>query len=280
LGEAPDATSIEDYVAKYQVAGQPAGANRLYAGSWTVQPNRGLSGYMNQFRPQVQTGSFSLTELAVTCPAGAAMQELVGVAISVDKVNTFAKNQPAHQDGEARLHIEYVRTVGGQTQNSWDGLDGRFVSNPLRLHHPGQKVPVSTPGGTQVEHLLMVFQSPAGDWWIAYNGDLLGYYPASLFTQLNQAGCGATWYGEVYNPQTGTAVLTEMGSGKFAETGMSNAAHIRAPQYYDISWFTTEADDTSASLPYQPLCYDRSLIFNGIFFLGGPGSNNPACQWP
>jgi hypothetical protein len=154
------------------------------------------------------------------------------------------------------------------------------VNNPVRLHHPGQKVPVSTPGGAQVEHLLAVFQSPLGDWWIAYNGDLLGYYPASLFTQLNQAGCGTTWYGEVYNPNPGSAVLSEMGSGKFAETGISNAAHIRAPQYYELSWLSAEAEDVSASLPYQPLCYDRSLLWNGTFFLGGPGSNNPACQWP
>ena len=90
----------------------------------------------------------------------------------------------------------------------------------------------------------------------------------------------ANCYGEVYNPAPGSAVLTEMGSGKFAETGFSNAAHIRAPQYYDMSWFTAEADDIAAAVPYQPLCYDRSVIWNGTFFLGGPGSNNPACQWP
>lgn len=280
LGEAPDATSIEDYVAHYQVTGQPAGANRLYAGSWTVQPNRGLSGYVNQFRPEVASGSFSLLELAVTCPAGAVTQELVGVVISVDKANPFAKNQQALQDGDARLHVEYVGTAGGSARHSWDGMDGKFVANPLRVHHPGQKVPVSAFGGAQVEHLLVVFQSPVGDWWVVYNGDFLGYYPANLFTQLNQAGCGATWYGEVYNPKPGTAVLTEMGSGKFAETGLSNAAHIRAPQYYDISWFTAQADDAGAALPYQPLCYDRSLIWNDSFLLGGPGSTNPACEWP
>jgi hypothetical protein len=64
LGET-DATSIEDYLDRYQVSGAPAAVERLYAGLWSKEPNRGISGYMNQFRPEVAPGSFSLIEFAV-----------------------------------------------------------------------------------------------------------------------------------------------------------------------------------------------------------------------
>jgi len=279
LGET-DATSIEDYLARYQVGGDPSGINRLYAGLGSVAPNRGMSGYVNQFRPEVETGSFSLLEFAVACPADGPVQEMIGVAISVDKANPFGNNQQALLDGEPRIHIEYLRTVNGQLQSNWDGMDGQFVGNPSRLHQPGQKVPVSVPGGTQVEHLLTIFQAPTGDWWIAYNLDLLGYYPASSFTKLNSGACRSAWYGEVYNRKPGTAVQTEMGSGKFAEVGLYKAAHVRNPMYYDLSWFGVEPSDTFLSIPYNPLCYDRSLFEDSLFLLGGPGSKNPGCQWP
>ena len=43
---------------------------------------------------------------------------------------------------------------------------------------------MSALGGAQVEHLLTIFQSPIGDWWVAYDQELLGYYPASAFTMF------------------------------------------------------------------------------------------------
>jgi hypothetical protein len=120
-------------------------------------------------------------------------------------------------------------------------MDSQFVENPIRIHQPGEIVPASVLDETMVEHLLAIFQSPTGDWWIAYNGDLLGYYPASLFTMLNGGACRSAWYGEVARailPQAPAAgwPKIEMGSGEFAETGLLNAAHVRDPQYYDLTW--------------------------------------------
>jgi hypothetical protein len=84
-----DATSIEDYLDRYQVGGQPTGTHR-YAGLGSQEPNRGISGFMNQFRPKVGDNSFSLLEFAVACPAEGDVQEMVGVVISVDKANPFS----------------------------------------------------------------------------------------------------------------------------------------------------------------------------------------------
>jgi hypothetical protein len=286
LGET-DATSIGDYLDRYQVGGAPELPDRLYAGLGSKEPNRGVSGYINQFRPEVAPDSFSLIELAVACPAEGAAEEVVGAVISVDKANTFGKGYQPGADGQPRLHIEYARRKGSLIQYDWDGLDGSFVANPLRRHRPGEIVPFSTLGGKQVEHLISIFQVPLGDWWIAYQGELLGYYPASVFTMLNQGACRSTWYGEVYRLDPGAgSVKTEMGSGQFANANLLYAAYVRNLTYYDLLWFGAEPEYTNSMIPNVPSCYSRSPLvlglppWNNYFLLGGPGGRNRECQWP
>jgi hypothetical protein len=280
LGET-DATSIEDYLARYQEGGQPSGTKRLYAGLVSVEPNHGVSGYMNQFRPEVVPDSFSLIEFSVSCPAESPAQEMIGIVISVDKKNPFRRDQQALLDGEPRLHIEYARPENGKVRHNWDGMDGKFVGNPLRRHQPGQKVPVSVPGGTQVEHFMAIFQMPVtGDWWIAYNGDLLGYFPANLFSMLDGGACKSSWYGEVFNPTPGITIKTEMGSGLFPEAGIPNVAYVRSPKYHEVSLFGVEPQDDWHMTPYEPLCYGRSALWDSLIFLSGPGGKNPGCKWP
>lgn len=287
MGEAPDAASVEDYLARYQVGGEPYNVNRLYAGLVSTQPNRGVSGYMSQYRPQVDPDSFSLIELAVACPAEGAVEEMIGIVISVDRINRFGPTNEVLTDTFARMHIEYARPANGPNPHVWDGMDGTFVANPFRIHQPGEIVPVSILNQTSVEHLMAIFQSPAGDWWIVYNGDLLGYYPASLFKLLKKGACRAAWYGEVYNPKPAKLNFSQMGSGLFADAGLLNAAHIRNPLYYDLGWLTQVPSDTSFMSPVVTQCYNRSPLsyigspWNSHFlFLGGPGSNNPECIWP
>jgi hypothetical protein len=287
LGEAPDATSIEDYLARYQVGGhgdgaeggQVSGIKRLYAGLESPVPNRGVFGYMNQFRPKVDKNGFSLLELAVFCPVEDPV-EMIGIVISVDKRNKFGTDRQKLQDEDPRLHIEYARPPNGQFPYVWDGMDGTFVANPFRVHHPGEKVPVSEVGGAQEEHLMAIVQSASDDWWIIYKGDVLGYYPASLFTMLNGGACGAAWYGEIFNYTPGSSPETEMGSGQFPEAGMPNIAYVRYPMYYDLSWVPVEPLDDYHSQPFEPLCYGRAPLADGILGLGGPGGFNLSCKWP
>lgn len=289
LGET-DAASIEDYLARYQIGGQPFGVDRLYAGLNSSEPNRGISGYVNQYRSEVESGSFSLIELTVACPKDGPAQEQIGVVISIDKANQFGRNREPLVDNEARLHIEYANAQVGYV---WDGVDGKFVANTIRRHQPNEIVPASVLDETSVEHLLAIFQAPTGDWWIAYNGDLLGYYPASLFTMLNKNACRSAWYGEVYRDlgKHPGAVKTVMGSGEFADTGLLNAAHVRNPLFYDLSWFGTPPTETpplsQSLIPNVPQCYTRSALMqlgapwdSTFLFLGGPGGKNPGCKWP
>jgi Neprosin len=211
---------------------------------------------------------------------------MVGVVISVDKRNVGGLNAQGLYDGVPRLHIEYANAKSGQMKYIWDGLDGLFVANPARRVRPGQPVPVSVLKGAQVEHLLTIFQAPTGDWWIAYDQELLGYYPASLFTLLNGGACSSRWYGEVYNPHPTSAVNTEMGSGQFANAGRPNVAYVRNPMYYDLSWFSVEPQDAVKAIPKEDSCYTRSDLApdpvsgDRIFALGGPGGKAKECKWP
>jgi hypothetical protein len=291
LGET-DATSIEDYLDRYQVGGDPARYDRLYAGFQSPEPNRGVSGLMNQFRPEVAPDSFSLFEFAVGCPANGPSEEMIGVVISVDKTNPFGKSRQPLSDGEPRLHIEYKSAKVGKPRFAWDGDTGQFVVNPFRRARPGQIVPVSALSGTQVEHMIAIFQVPTGDWWIAYQHDLLGYYPASLFSTLNGGACRTAWYGEVYRPARSPgfenakgAIKTEMGSGQFAEAKFLNAAYVRNPVYYDLLWFGVKPNGSYRSVPEKPSCYSRfdlgeDAAGDSFVFLGGPGGKSSDCQWP
>lgn len=226
-------------------------------------------------------------EFAVFCPAEGDAQELIGIVISVDKRNVFGTNRKRLQDGEARMHIEHARVVNAKVQYVWDGMDGSFVDNPFRLHQPGEIVPVSILNERSVEHLMAVFQVPTGDWWIAFDGDLLGYYPASLFTMLNSHACGVAWYGEMLSKNLTAPPMTEMGSGLFVEAGLFKSAYVRNPKYYDLSWFGVEPKDEFAMAPYEPLCYNRTAFTyvgaptnSSLFLLGGPGGKNSGCKWP
>lgn len=143
MGEAPDAVSVEDYLARYQVGGAPSNVNRLYAGLVSTQPNRGISGYMSQYRPKVDPDSLSLMEFAVACPAEGPAEEMVGIVISVDRINRFGPKPELLPDTLARMHIEYARAANGPNPYIWDGMDGTFVANPFRIHQPGETVPVS-----------------------------------------------------------------------------------------------------------------------------------------
>jgi len=154
-------------------------------------------------------------------------------------------------------------------------------------------VPVSQVGGTQIEHRIDIFQAPTtGDWWIAYQGSLIGYYPASLFTMLNTGACRAYWYGEASDPELSDGwTETEMGSGLFAKAGLLNAAYIRQMTYRDPDWYVLEIPATAAPElfdqgPYNAACYSRSPVYQGVFpwgdffLLGGDGKDAPGCTGP
>jgi hypothetical protein len=278
------ATSVQD-LANHQVSGQPSGQTRLYAGLHSLVPNRGASATFNQFQGDVEDGTFSLLEVAVVCPFAGDTTELIGVALSRDRLHG--------DDAKVRLHVEYTTTGGasfGDLLGGWDEKYVGFVPYHARPYGPGVEVPASMPGfGTQKEHRLDIFQSPAGDWWIAHNGNLLGYYPASLFKLLNTGACRAAYYGEIYDGTPTDWTWSDMGSGEFASAGWGYASYVRDPSFQDSfysPWYPGDCTDPNIcyARPFDNNCYTRSTLTMGMppwsryFYLGGPGGDAPGCD--
>jgi hypothetical protein len=280
------AASIQDYVDNYQVMGQPSGQTRLYAGLNSIVPNSGVSAVINQFQGEVEPGTFTLIEIAVICPFDGEMQEQVGVLLSRDR-----KNFKAEGDGRVRLHVEYM-TQGTKTGDMIGGFDERqmgFVPYPGRPYGPGGLVPASLPGiGTQVEHRVDITLSSAGDWWIAHNGNWLGYYPAHLFKELNGGACRAAWYAEVYDGTPTSWTWTDVGSGLDMSLGFAYLAYVRNPEFRDLVSGLWSAGDCTQDIcftkPMDTECYSRSTLMSWTppkwtkyFYVMGDGSDNPYC---
>jgi len=288
------ATSIEDWIANYQVPGLPDEPDRLYAGLSVVAPNRGASARINQFKPEVADRSFSVIEMAVRCPATGPVTEFIGLLLTVDRANLAADlltNNP-----RLRLRVEYWHDVNGKLEGSYDLGGAHFTT----LYPDGTPIvaqaavgeplaTVSVPGGPQVETWLAWVMDLDGNWWAFYNGQTLGYYPADLFTTLKQGACAVQYYGKVIDrtPNDGW-VPTEMGSGQFATAPAGHVAWVREPKYLDMNWLVRDPQNDGFeywSKPYEPSCYTRSSMVDlgmpwQYFLLGGPGGTDPLCKKP
>jgi hypothetical protein len=147
----------------------------------------------------------------------------------------------------------------------------------------------STLGGTQAEEILAwQMDDASGDWWLLVGNTWLGYYPSSLFydvnpnSGLNQGADSVEWGGgEIYNYESnGQHTATQMGSGYFPSSGVGYAAFTRQLKYFDRNFFVR--NPTLDNLPpTDHYCYDvisgDDTIGDpnwGIWMLfGGPGYN-------
>jgi len=284
------ASSLEDYLDSYQEGGQPSGQKRLYAGfRWDV-PNMGASGSINQYGGDVEQGTFSLIEIAVACSGldEPNTLEQIGAVVSRDKVNF-----PGFFDTNPRMHIEYL-AEGYESmrkrKGAWDHQRSGFIAQRGRPYGPGVVVPASTLGlGTPPqEHRFDIQQDASGNWWIAHNGNTLGYYPASLFDLLNLGACRSAWYGEVFDPTPTDWTWTDMGSGEFGPAAYGYAAYVKDPIYRDLlNAPTAPIDDPLVNLqmtPFANACYTRATMtkaappWGRYLYLGGPGGDAPGCD--
>lgn len=270
-GDSGDAT-LGDYLAR-GASGQLYGLNRLYAGYYKTVPNTMVAGYVDNLVGQVDWGTFSLIEVATHCPGPDEPRtgELVGAVVSKDMANFY--------DDLLRVRVEFYsrgRGIGG-----WDGRAAGFVAAIGRPYGPNTPVTQSVVGSSQYESFFKI-QNYGGNWWIAHNGNWLGYYPGSLFNLIRYQSCKAAWYGEVYDPTPTDWTTTDMGSGYYAAAGFRRAAYVRDPYYASAtgSWW---ADGAIVMGPTDAACYTDTSMFSGAapweryFYLGGPGGNAWNC---
>ncbi|KAK9063463.1 hypothetical protein SSX86_017333 [Deinandra increscens subsp. villosa] len=168
-----------------------------------------------------------------------------------------------------------------------------YRSGCYNLHCPGfiqtsQKLslgaaigPISTYNGPQYDTAFMMWKDPkSGDWWLSVGSEVIGYWPATLFTDLQDYATTVEYGGEVYSPRSaGRHTSTEMGSGHFEDEGFGRAAYVRNLEVVDEDNVLHEVSKLE-TFAEKPNCYGvesgYSDDWGNYIYFGGPGYN-PDC---
>lgn len=195
-------------------------------------------------------------------------------------------------DSRPRL-FTYWTSDAYEATGCYNALCPGFVQTSSRIAIGASISPVSSPGGAQYDMTLLVWKDPKlGNWWLSYGDQLVGYWPAQLFTHLSDHATMVEWGGEVVDTRPGGVhTATQMGSGRFAAEGFGRASYFRNLE-------TVDADNSLAKVPLDAIqtlaedaaCYDIHKAaaddddghsgsaggWGTHFYYGGPG-HNPAC---
>jgi len=171
----------------------------------------------------------------------------------------------------------YNRVFEGWVQYSTSVFPGSLISS------------ISVLGGAQAEIALkfQLYQEPNStevNWWIAAEGNWMGYYPATLFktglaVDATWVGCGGEVYSGYPNPEL---TQDEMGSGYQAAAGYTISAYLRNLRVQtDMNGTMVENDgyaSIDAAVPGGGDAYtialdmESSSSWDSYLFVGGPFS--------
>ena len=112
------------------------------------------------------------------------------------------------------------------------------------------------------------------------NDQVLGYWPALLFSYLSDSASMIEWGGEVVNSEAdGQHTSTQMGSGHFPGEGFGKASYFRNIQIVDGTNSLRPPKDIG-TFTEQSSCYNVQHGNHGewgsYLYYGGPG-RNPDC---
>ncbi|CAM0911505.1 unnamed protein product [Alopecurus aequalis] len=191
-------------------------------------------------------------------------------------------------DSRPRL-FTYWTSDAYEATGCYNALCPGFVQTSSRVAIGASISPVSSLAGEQYDMTLLVWKDPkVGNWWLSYGdggaSQLVGYWPAELFTHLSGHASMVEWGGEVVNTSPGGAhTATQMGSGRFAGEGFGRASYFRNLETVDAGNSLTPVPlDAVQTLAEDGGCYDIRKAYDDRdgwgthFYYGGPG-HNPAC---
>jgi len=173
----------------------------------------------------------------------------------------------------------YWTTDAYQATGCYNLLCSGFVQTNNRVAIGAAISPRSSYRGRQFDIGLMVWKDPKhGHWWLQFgSGQLVGYWPAFLFSHLRSHASMIQFGGEIVNSRSsGFHTSTQMGSGHFAEEGFGKASYFRNLQVVD--WDNNLLPLTNLHLlADHPGCYDirqgKNNAWGTYFYYGGPGRN-------
>ncbi|XP_059651766.1 protein neprosin-like isoform X2 [Cornus florida] len=184
-------------------------------------------------------------------------------------------------DNNTRL-FTYWTSDSYQATGCYNLLCSGFIQINNEIAMGASIYPLSGYHKSQYDISILVWKDPKeGNWWMQFgNNQVLGYWPAFLFSYLTDSASMIEWGGEVVNSESdGQHTTTQMGSGHFPEEGFGKSSYFRNIQIVDGSNNLRAPKDVN-TFTEQSNCYDVQLGKNGdwgnFFYFGGPG-RNPNC---
>eukprot|EP00250_Pteridium_aquilinum_P014665 c22130_g1_i1 orf=218-1579(+) len=187
-------------------------------------------------------------------------------------------------DSRPRFFIYWTADAYEQT-GCYNLLCSGFIQTSNEIAMGASISPWSRDHSSQYDIKILIWKDPAkGDWWMEFGDKILvGYWPAKLFTHLQNKATVIEWGGEVAQsnmpslPRRHTG--THMGSGQFSKYGFSHASYFRNVEVVNSNNQLDTISALSISADH-PSCYDIRSFYNSnwgnFFYYGGPG-RNPLC---
>ncbi|KAJ9535388.1 hypothetical protein OSB04_un001497 [Centaurea solstitialis] len=244
-------------------------SNRQYAIGYVKGEYYGLNATLNVWAPKVTTKGFSLSQIWLAAD------------ISGDDLNSIEAGwqvYPSLYGNDApRLFIYW--TSENYKNGCYNLLCSGFVQTNNHVALGAAIEPISTYNGAQFDIKLLIWKDPnSNDWWLSFENNVVGYWPSTLFTGLQEHADFVEFGGEVvHSGISDSRPPTQMGSGHFAEEGFGKASFIKNIEVIDglnqinpVSGMTLQAD--------KPNCYDITGESNDddwgtYIYFGGPGNN-------
>ncbi|XP_031250284.1 uncharacterized protein LOC116108147 [Pistacia vera] len=156
-----------------------------------------------------------------------------------------------------------------------------FVQTDPQIALGGSLDAISSIDGQQYQMTISINLDPnSGNWWLQYNNQVVGYWPAILFSVLKHSAILVEWGGQVFSPKVKKTphTRTAMGSGEMADTLMGSACYIKNIRIIDNSlqlkypeWVSTWGDEKDC---YSVVNDEKDYKDGPVFFFGGrPGKS-------
>ncbi|KAI3816696.1 hypothetical protein L1987_16400 [Smallanthus sonchifolius] len=245
------------------------GARHEYAFASTYGQFYGTKAALNLWNPRVQeSNEFSLT------------QTWIAAGTYDSGLNTIEAGWQVYPrmygDTNTRLFIYW--TSDAYQKTGCYNLCSGFIQINNKIAIGGSVSATSQIDGSQHEITILIWKDgKGGDWWMQLDGELIGYWPSSLFSYLRGSASRVEWGGEVMNSGSqGRHTTTQMGSGQFPKLWFRKASYVRKVEIVDGSnTLRTPIINTNN----KPSCYDilsnvtNDNYWGTHFFFGGPGRN-------
>ncbi|WZZ69112.1 hypothetical protein YC2023_080482 [Brassica napus] len=134
-----------------------------------------------------------------------------------------------YHDHQPRFFTFWTRDAYNNT-GCYSTHCGGFVQTSSTIALEAAITRTSAFGGPQFDITIQIWKDQSsGNWWLGLgrNMELVGYWPAAIFTGLADHADKVEWGGEVLSQNsTGTNTILQMGSGEFAEKGFGKVAYV------------------------------------------------------